>query len=295
MLADGVARLARPQEKPAGPFEVPDRSLLVVRATGAAVGALSLEVPGGDGATRALEAPAPANAGDVAEIKHRAAQARARSPSTPAAFRCSSWPFQVTPDHPPKIALTKEPERSPRGALKLFFKVEDDYGVVSAETRIRRVRAKEDKTATAWARAGAKKGPRPPLRAAAGAGAAAAARLPQAGRRPKLPRDRRSPLGRHDVRAVAGRQGPRRPDRPQRAHRAGAAGAALHQAAGARRRRAAAPAGRGPARPPAGGPRHRCADAGARGVHRGPAGLPGAALGLLAAEARWNAGRRATA
>ena len=42
-----------------------------------------------------------------------------------------SWPFQVIPDNPPKIALTKDPERTPRGALKLFYKVEDDYGVVS--------------------------------------------------------------------------------------------------------------------------------------------------------------------
>ena len=53
----------------------------------------------------------------------------------------ASWPFVVTPDQPPKIALTKEPERTPRGALKLTFKVEDDYGVVSAESRIRRLRA----------------------------------------------------------------------------------------------------------------------------------------------------------
>ena len=63
----------------------------------------------------------------------------------------------VTPDNPPKIALTKEPERTPRGALKLNFKVEDDYGVVSAEGRIRRIRPKEDKSSTAWARAGARR------------------------------------------------------------------------------------------------------------------------------------------
>ena len=67
----------------------------------------------------------------------------------------------MTPDHAPKIAMTKEPERSPRGSLKLSFKVEDDYGVVSAEARIRRLTPKEDTSSTAWARE-PKKGARPP-------------------------------------------------------------------------------------------------------------------------------------
>ena len=55
------------------------------------------------------------------------------------------------PDHLPKIAMTKAPER-PRGGLKLFYKVEDDYGVVSAEARIRRIAPKPDTSSTAWAR-----------------------------------------------------------------------------------------------------------------------------------------------
>ena len=66
------------------------------------------------------------------------------------------------PTIPPKIALTKEPERSAARRLKLFYKVEDDYGVVSAETRIRRMRPKEDTSSTAWARPSAKKGARLP-------------------------------------------------------------------------------------------------------------------------------------
>ena len=215
MLADGAHGLARPQEKVAAPFEIPDRSQLVVRGTGAAIGALSLEVRGSDGAIDASRRRPPATPTDVSELK---LEVRKSGTVTVHAggIQLLSWPFQVIPDHPPKIAITKDPEKSPRGALKLFFKVEDDYGVVSAESRIRRVRPKEDKTATAWARAGAKKGARPPLRAAAGAGAAATARLPQAGRGPKLPRDRRPSLGGHEGRADARRQGPCRPDRAQR-------------------------------------------------------------------------------
>ena len=146
----------------ATPYEIPDRSQLVVRGTGAAIGALSLEVRGSDGAVDRIEAPTAGNATDVSELK---LEVRKSGTVTVHAggIQLLSWPFQVIPDHPPKIAITKDAERSPRGALKLFFKVEDDYGVVSAESRIKRVRPKEDKTATAWARAGAKKkGARPP-------------------------------------------------------------------------------------------------------------------------------------
>jgi uncharacterized protein (TIGR02302 family) len=161
MLADGGFSGLRPQEKPAGPMEIPDRSVLVVRGSGAALGALTLESPGMDGTAQRLEAPAPAGATDVAELK-----LEVRKSGIVTVYgggtQLLAWPFLVTPDNPPKIALTKEPERTPRGALKLSFKVEDDYGVVSAEGRIRRVRPKADKTATAWARAGANKGARPP-------------------------------------------------------------------------------------------------------------------------------------
>ena len=161
MLADGGYSGLRPQEKPTGPFEIPDRSVLVVRAAGAALGTLTLDAPGSDGAVQHLAAAAPAGTNDVSEIK-----LEVRQSGTVTVYGSGtlllSWPFQVVPDSPPKIALTKEPERTPRGALKLSFKVEDDYGVVSAEGRIRRVRAKEDKTSTAWARAGVKKGARPP-------------------------------------------------------------------------------------------------------------------------------------
>src|SRR5436190_15323879 len=161
MLADGGFSGLRQQEKPTGPLEIPDRSVLVVRAAGAALGALAIESPGSDGVPQHIEAPAPASATDVAELK-----LEVRKSGTVSVYGGGtlllSWPFLVTPDHPPKIALTKEPERTPRGALKLSFKVEDDYGVVSAEGRVRRVRPKEDKSTTAWARAGAKKGARPP-------------------------------------------------------------------------------------------------------------------------------------
>src|SRR5262245_6395693 len=70
MLADGGLSIARAQEtRPAGAVEVPDRSVLIVRAGGAGLRGLVLEVPGDGAATQRLEAPAPANPADVAELK----------------------------------------------------------------------------------------------------------------------------------------------------------------------------------------------------------------------------------
>src|SRR5262245_53189626 len=100
MLADGSFSGLRAQEKPAGPIEIPDRSVLVVRGSGAALGALMLESPGSDGAAQRVEAPAPAGAGDVAELK-----LDVRKSGTVSVYgggtHLLSWPFVVIPDHPP--------------------------------------------------------------------------------------------------------------------------------------------------------------------------------------------------
>jgi uncharacterized protein (TIGR02302 family) len=44
-----------------------------------------------------------------------------------------TWTFSAIPDHPPTIALTKEPETQLRGSLLLAYKIEDDYGAVDAQ------------------------------------------------------------------------------------------------------------------------------------------------------------------
>src|SRR5262245_13116353 len=124
MLADGSHGGWQQAERPTGAYEIPDKSLLVIRASGAGVGALALEAPAdANGGRRRLEAPAPAKVGDVAEIRTEigwSGPVTVSSSGTPIA----TWTFNVTPDLPPKISLLKEPERTPRGGLKLFFKVE---------------------------------------------------------------------------------------------------------------------------------------------------------------------------
>jgi uncharacterized protein (TIGR02302 family) len=47
------------------------------------------------------------------------------------------WAFNAIPDRPPTISLTKEPEPQARGALKLSYKLEDDYGVADAKATFR--------------------------------------------------------------------------------------------------------------------------------------------------------------
>ena len=49
-----------------------------------------------------------------------------------------TWSFTAVPDKPPTIALIKEPQRQARGALRLDYKVEDDYGVVGAQATFAR-------------------------------------------------------------------------------------------------------------------------------------------------------------
>ncbi len=50
-----------------------------------------------------------------------------------------SWVLAAVPDLPPRIAFVGPVEVSPRGVMLFKYKVEDDYGVASAEARIERV------------------------------------------------------------------------------------------------------------------------------------------------------------
>jgi uncharacterized protein (TIGR02302 family) len=163
MLADGAQGAPGPAVAEArGPIEVPDRSLLIVRTSGAAVGTLSLEIKPEAGQPQRVEGHNESSAADAAEIRtelRRSAVVRALKGRSQAA----RWSFRVIADQPPKIALTKDPERTPRGSLKLTYKIEDDYGVTSAEARFERLRGAESDPRTSWARADVLKGPRPPL------------------------------------------------------------------------------------------------------------------------------------
>lgn len=177
MLADGARDAAAgPLPAATGALVVPARSVLIVRSSGAHSLSPELEVlmPGsetpervGPAAPKSGSSPSAASgdrdASTVTELRYelnRAARVRVVAKGS----EMAAWTFDVTPDQPPEIALSKKPERSARGSMKLTYKVKDDYGVASAEARVAKILPKPDeleKSVGAWA---TKKltGPRPP-------------------------------------------------------------------------------------------------------------------------------------
>ena len=174
MLADGAGggKPAQSDTADAGPgsFEVPIRSHLIVRVGGMGGTPLSLAFePDADGAADAptgeverIEAEPGENAAELQEIRHemmRSGTVRALAGNT----ELARWHIALTPDNPPQISLSRPPELTPRGSLKLTYHVEDDYGVASAEAKLKRLPDPKPDPAKAWARPELPKGPRQPL------------------------------------------------------------------------------------------------------------------------------------
>ncbi|WP_298258777.1 TIGR02302 family protein, partial [Bradyrhizobium sp.] len=109
-----------------GPLAVPTGSTLIVRSSG---GALDVVAGGGVTETAPTE-QAPKGTSEKHFTITGDGTAHVRAPSGE-----PQWRFTALPDHPPTIALAKDPERQARGALQLSYKVEDDYGVTEAHAR----------------------------------------------------------------------------------------------------------------------------------------------------------------
>jgi len=169
MLADGARGSAVRASSSSKLIEVPERSALIVRASGSGLGALSLEVLSeGVAEKKQVKAQAPkagktsGSSSKISELRlelMKSAEVRVLASGT----ELARWVFYVIPDKAPTIKLSKAPERTRRGSLKLSYTVEDDYGVVSAEAKVKKVKAKNKADPSkAWAR-NVLKGPRPPL------------------------------------------------------------------------------------------------------------------------------------
>ena len=215
LLADG-AHGGTIQPAPDGKtIEVPDKSLLIVRSSGAGVKDITLEVVGAP--------PKPPAAVDVkapqaAAQPKSASGAASASPSDAAEARLelrasgsvrvmsggselARWSFTVIADQPPRISLSKDPERTSRGSMKLTYKMQDDYGVATAEARFERLKPGPDDPRTAWAREETRlRGPRKPLERPTGVPAA----------HPTVDRqgDRVLQPSRYGIAPVGGLQGP---------------------------------------------------------------------------------------
>jgi uncharacterized protein (TIGR02302 family) len=126
LLLPGI-RHDQPPPKESAAFTVPAGSELVVRATG--LSALDLAPQGGLAEQKAEGQP---NSSE----RHFRIGASGSLTVKGLPGGAIVWPFNAVPDPPPKISFTQEPETSGRGTLTLNYKLEDDYGVASAEARI---------------------------------------------------------------------------------------------------------------------------------------------------------------
>jgi len=123
----------RPGEKFAqagAPLAVPVNSTLVVRSTGK----VDVDVTGSDGVVAAKdETHAPAGTQE-----HKFTITVAGTATMRGLRDDVSWSFNAIPDKPPIIALTKNPEEQARGSILLSYRLEDDYGVASAQATFAR-------------------------------------------------------------------------------------------------------------------------------------------------------------
>lgn len=166
MLADGGKPANSATDTNAGLFEVPDRSQLIVRASGVDPDAVSLEVQSeGEQPVliRAGNAEAPDRpATQVPEVRYELRQS-ARVRLLVDGSETAAWTFSVIADRVPEIALIEEPGVTQRGSMKLNYRVADDYGVATAQAKVVRAPQAEDDPDTAWARPEALSGPRLPM------------------------------------------------------------------------------------------------------------------------------------
>lgn len=147
--------------------DVPQKSVLVVRASGLGSATLSLDVETGaigtkDAKVERIEAKPSEQALGVQEVRFElkeTARLRVHGGST----QLAEWPVKVTPDEAPKISLSRPPELTPRGSLKLTYKAEDDFGVASAQAKLKKAPQAVLPKEKAWAQLPPPIGPRPPL------------------------------------------------------------------------------------------------------------------------------------
>jgi uncharacterized protein (TIGR02302 family) len=114
------------QSDQATKVEAPINSVLIVRGAGGDVG---VETQGGLEAAKEHDAPqAPG------ESEHRLTlRGDAQLTLKHAGATVGSFAISVIPDNPPEIELTDAPRYNARGSLTVAYKINDDYGAISAE------------------------------------------------------------------------------------------------------------------------------------------------------------------
>jgi uncharacterized protein (TIGR02302 family) len=162
MLADGATPVGQAAAQAGEPADVPQKSILIVRSGGMGSARLAIEVSTAGAVPQRIEPASATDSHDVQEVRYelqRASTVRVFGGRT----QLAEWHLNVTPDKLPVITLLKPPEVTPRGSMKLTYKVEDDYGVTAAELKLEKAKQRSADPAKDWARPELPKGPRPPL------------------------------------------------------------------------------------------------------------------------------------
>ena len=133
VLADGTEPVGAGAETFRA-LSVPERSDLIVRAHAPGGESVSLVTAKEDGSGSQTIAPKKEAKDNLIEF-----QVAVTSPGsaevTVDGNTIAKWRFEMLKDQLPRIALLASPTTTPRGALRLVFSAEDDYGVSSAEGR----------------------------------------------------------------------------------------------------------------------------------------------------------------
>lgn len=169
LLADGRTKPGTSQaaEGAAAPeaVQVPDQSTVIVRIGGAEKAKFKLELTDPNGAViETIDGSKPDGGdGTIIEVRSTLDTRITGARLMTGEQQLARWAFTVIPDYAPTIAMTKPLEKTRRGAMKLHYKMQDDYGIASAEAVLERLPLDPGDPKTSWARKDILKGPRPPL------------------------------------------------------------------------------------------------------------------------------------
>ncbi len=115
-------------------LSVPERSELIVRAHSPQGESVALVAGKDDGSTAEPVTPKTTNSQGLIEFN-----VPLTAPGTAdvkiAGHTVAQWRFELIKDEPPHINLMGDPTATPRGALGLTFRADDDHGVASAEAK----------------------------------------------------------------------------------------------------------------------------------------------------------------
>lgn len=116
---------------PTGPISVPAGSVLVVRSTGN----VNIDVThqgGLEDAAADAKGNLPAGTSEHKLVIKGDGTVAVRG----VVGRALNWQFTAIPDRAPTIDFIKDPERQARGALRVDYKIDDDYGVTEARATV---------------------------------------------------------------------------------------------------------------------------------------------------------------